>query len=137
MKKSKTCYGKISKKPLTEYPTINAAKTAAKHANSQYKQNLIPYKCQKCKKWHLAPKDRQTPSTQCNFCTGADGRPKELYRTKAEATRRADILLEESGKELTVYKCEYNNGWHLTKSSGTNDEGSGMISQILSLFNKK
>lgn len=117
IKKSKTCYGKKSKKPLTVYDTKVQAQLGAEHANKKYKNNLTPYQCNKCGLWHLTPIERQTPSKKCKYCIGQDNKPKDAYPTKSVAQRRANILLKENGVKLTVYKCERGNGWHLTKKT--------------------
>lgn len=117
--KSKTCVGKLSGKPLTEYDSEEEARQGADYANRNYKNtNLTPYECDRCGEWHLAPKNRQTPSTKCACCTGSDGRPKDLYKTRDDARRRADIIKSEKGVSLNVYQCQYSGGWHLTRTSG-------------------
>ena len=40
---------------------------------------------------------------------------KDLYESEADAGKRAAILKKEEGISLTVYKCPYEDGWHLTK----------------------
>ncbi len=113
--KSQTCIGKVSGKPLTEYDSKREAQEGADHARSKYGRKLLPYQCDTCGLWHLAPEGRQTPSRKCPICTGTDGKPKETYRNEDEAQRRADILRREQGAELRVYACEHGHGWHLTK----------------------
>ena len=114
--KSATCIGKTSDKPLTEYQSKREAEEGADHARSKYGRKLTPYQCDTCDLWHLAPQNRQTPSSKCPVCTGANGKPKDSYRNQTEAKRRADILRREQGAELRVYACEHGHGWHLTKS---------------------
>ena len=116
MKKSKTCTGKKTGKPLTEYGSESEAKEAALYASANYKRHLTPYLCQTCGKWHLALVNRQTPSKKCTFCTGSDGSPKDAYQTEKNAKLRANIIRKESGVSLRVYPCPYGNGWHLTKA---------------------
>ena len=103
MGKSSTCTGNNG--PLSEFDSEADALYCIEEMRIN---NLVPYKCQKCKKWHLSPKNRQTPSTKCNSCH------KDLYSTKAIALRRAEIIREEKGVRLSVYKCSYMEGWHLT-----------------------
>lgn len=117
--KSETCVGKKTGKPLTEYDSEREAQEGADYANSRYQNNLAPYPCDTCGKWHLTPADRQTPSTACKLCTGTDGKPKEAYRSREDAQRRADILRREMGADLKVYQCEHGSGWHLTKTPRT------------------
>ena len=115
--KSPTCVGKISGQPLTEYDSEEEAREGADYANKKYRNNLTPYTCDQCGKWHLSPMSRQTPSKKCKICTGVDGRAKDSYQSRKDAQRRADILLKEQGAILQVYECEYGSGWHLTKDS--------------------
>ena len=67
----------------------------------------------KCGLWHLSPKDRQTKNF-LSRCHDSSGKPKHAYETKADAERRAEILLKEQGKRLKVYKCQDCGYWHLT-----------------------
>ena len=113
--KSTTCMGKISGEPLTEYDTEQDARQSAHHANRTYGTDLVPYRCSVCGKWHLSPKDRQTPSEKCPFCKGTNGLPKDAYPNRKDAQKRADILYREQGVSLQVYKCNYSNAWHLTR----------------------
>ena len=114
-RKSVSCFSKPTGKPLSEYASKSTAQKAADHANIQYGNDLVPYQCSKCRKWHLSPKHRQTPNTKCHKCTGSDGKRKALYDTEVAADNRVAILLKEKGVDLTVYKCPYNRGWHLSK----------------------
>ncbi len=114
-RKSLTCMNRRTGKPLTEYDSEYEAIDAAEYVNRTYRLNLVPYKCHKCGLWHLSPKNRQTPSKKCYNCLDAAGAPKDLYRTREIAERRAEILYYEKGVSLNIYKCPYANGWHLTK----------------------
>ncbi|WP_281213270.1 hypothetical protein [Shewanella insulae] len=113
--KSETCFGKTSGKPLTQYYTEGEAQEGADYSKEYYGNNLIPYHCGKCDLWHLSPKSRQTPSQKCDRCTGGYGVSKDSYRSKREAHLRANIIYEERGVLLRVYKCKFGSGWHLTK----------------------
>jgi hypothetical protein len=114
--KSDTCFGKMSGEPLSVYFDEDEAKSAAEYSKEIYNNELSPYKCNKCDFWHLSPKFRVTPSEKCQRCTAGDGSSKDTYRTKKEANTRADIVFNEQGINLRVYKCKYAAGWHLTKS---------------------
>ena len=114
--KSETCFGKASGQPLAVYFDEFDALSAAEHAALTYERALLPYQCLKCEKWHLSPKERQTPSFKCNVCTAGNGDFKNSYQTKSIAQTRAKIIFNESGRKLKVYKCIHGNGWHLTKS---------------------
>ena len=89
--KSQTCIGKMSGKPVTEYESKKEAQEGADHARSKFGRKLLPYQCDTCGSWHLAPEGRQTPSQKCPVCTGSDGKPKETYRNEDEAQRRAEL----------------------------------------------
>jgi len=114
--KSKTCTGKKTGAPLTEYGSESDARAAAVYASANYKRNLSPYLCRVCNKWHLSPTNRQTPSEKCTYCVGGDGQQKDAYDTEKAAKLRATIIRKESGVSLRAYECKFGNGWHLTKS---------------------
>lgn len=116
MRKSKSCIGKVSGKPLTEYDSESEAMKGADYEKSKYGNSLIPYLCNNCDMWHLALKNRQTPSYECDYCTDSEGEPKRLYQSYEDAERRAEIIYEERGIELDIYECEHDDGWHLTSS---------------------
>lgn len=113
--KSKTCTSSRSNKALSEYASEKEALDAAKFIRKQRSNHMVPYRCETCNKWHLAPKGRQTPSSTCGQCKDRNGKPKESYETKQGATKRARILQKEQGVSLSVYECPHGNGWHLTK----------------------
>ena len=113
--KSSTCVGKVSRAPLTEYDSRDEALDGAEYVLSAHGKRMTPYRCSRCGLWHLAPNDRQTPSRECQYCCGRDGRPKATYETQEAAERRAEILERERGVYLRAYPCS-GGGWHLTKS---------------------
>ena len=114
-RKSDICIGKQTGRPLTEYDSLEEAREGADYANVTYKRNLVPYECELCRKWHLSPKSRMTPSTKCPYCKGANGQVKDAYRNQREAQCRADILGKEQGVSLKAYRCQYSDKWHLTR----------------------
>ena len=114
--KSTTCFSKRTGKALTEYLNQNEAEEGAAYANITYGNKLSPYQCKNCNRWHLSPKDRQTPSIKCPECTDTYGYFKDLYESFEGAMKRASILYEERGISLEVYECPSYDGWHLTKS---------------------
>lgn len=109
-KKSNSCNSKEGK-PLQEYPNITEAKHSADYVKKEYGNDVVPYKCGQCNKYHLSSKNRMTPKTYCQFCG------KSLYDSKESAKLRKDIIFKEKGKILKVYKCLHRNGWHLTSKS--------------------
>jgi hypothetical protein len=113
--KSRTCMGAVSKTPVTEYASEAEAREGAAYALTRYGRELEPYRCDRCHWWHLAPTDRQTPSSTCYDCVGRDGRPKASYESADAAERRADIVRRENYVSLRAYPCPHGGGWHLTK----------------------
>ena len=113
--KSSTCKSSKTGRPLTEYETEHEARQSAKYLNKQYNTKFIAYPCDKCGKWHLSPKNRHTPNSKCYLCAGSNGSAKALYETENSAQKRAKIIQKEQGVKLNVYRCPYNDGWHLTK----------------------
>ena len=118
MTHSKTCIGKVSRKPLCSYPSLAAAEDGARYVHRRWEKDMVPYRCDRCRKWHLSPTSRQTPSEPCSWCTGSSGQPKQSYRRVEHAQRRATILRDEHGVSLRVYACEHGYGYHLTSDVG-------------------
>lgn len=110
------CLSRRTGAPLSQYDTEREAKKSARYANDKYRQSLVPYRCDSCQLWHLSPKKRQTPSSQCHTCVGSDGQYKALYPIQKDAETRAKILLREQNIHLKVYRCPHRTGWHLTKN---------------------
>ena len=113
-RKSRTCIGKVSGEPVTEYDSEDEAVDGAWHARLEYGRDLIPYRCRRCRRWHLALRDRETPSRPCTDCTCSSGRAKQAYGSRAHAETRAELLRKERGVRLRVYACPLGSGWHLT-----------------------
>jgi hypothetical protein len=113
--KSEICFKKDGK-PLSTYLSEHEAIDGANHVRMNHGIHLLPYECSRCGHWHLSPKERHTPSKTCIYCPDSRGRPKELYETREDAERRAEIIAEEQGIWLRVYSCRYQTGWHLTKN---------------------
>jgi hypothetical protein len=117
IRESNSCYGKVSGKILKEYETERQAKEGAKYVLEKYGNEMLPYNCQDCRRWHLSPADRQTEhsSWSCS-CVDQNGSPKDGYQSQEDATRRAEILRGETGRKLNVYRCpSIRTIWHLTK----------------------
>lgn len=114
--KSNTCFSKRDGSALSTYESQEEADNGANYANEKYQRDLKAYICDKCNLWHLSPKDRETPNSICKHCTDGENKPKALYQTEGNARRRAEILYNEKAIRLNIYKCEYSEGWHLTKS---------------------
>jgi len=112
--KSELCF-KQNGEPKTVYESEFEASDGANYANEIYGNNLVPYYCNSCNYWHLSPSNRMTKSIKCRNCKDRNGNVKDLYETQKDAQRRADILFEEKGILLSIYKCSFSSGWHLTK----------------------
>ena len=110
------CFRRGTKKTLRRYFSQSEAELAAEYVLSKFGHDQVPYRCKECESWHLAPRERHTPSEPCPDCTSSGGAPKASYRTLDGAVRRAAILRRERGVSLRVYDCPYGNGWHLTSS---------------------
>ncbi len=110
-KKSITCTSSRTQKPLTEYDSKHEADMVA----ARY-EGMVSYHCSCCDKWHLSPQYNQTRSRPCPWCTGRDGKSKQSYPTKQVAQRRAHIIQSKRYVTLTVYECQWGEGWHLTKT---------------------
>lgn len=102
--------------PLSTYLSEHDAINGAIHVITNYANKLLPYHCPRCGHYHLTPKDRHTPSRKCLYCQDSNGMYKELYETQEAAERRAEIIADEQGIKLKVYKCPHQCGWHLTKN---------------------
>lgn len=112
--KSSSCFGSNGK-PLSEFYSREEAIDQANYVKSRYREDLTPYRCDRCGLWHLGLKSRETKSEPCKLCRDSYGRRKELYYSFESAKRRADILEREKSVRLIVYKCPHQEGWHLTK----------------------
>jgi hypothetical protein len=67
---------------------------------------------------------------KCPYCTSGNGEKKDIYNSPEEAFQRAEYIKEIRGISLDVYRCEYGNGWHLTKNDSSNiicSRRSGML----------
>ncbi len=114
--KSETCFGRNGAS-LNSYDERFEAAEHARYLKHEHGSSMVPYECERCGFWHLSPADRQTSSTVCGFCTDRSGNRKDLYLTKPDALRRAEISKKEKGVTLNVYKCPHQTGWHLTRST--------------------
>jgi hypothetical protein len=67
---------------------------------------------------------------KCGYCSGKDGKKKDVYETIQSAIDAAKFFEEERGIYLNAYKCPHGNGWHLTK----NDADCEIIERQASIF---
>lgn len=114
--KSNTCFKKNGE-PLTTYSSLEEAERAITYVKNNFNWDAVPYQCDKCGLYHHSPKDRQTPSRTCQYCTGSNGKYKKLYESREAALRRAEIIRKERKINLDVYECDRQpgGGYHLTK----------------------
>lgn len=103
---------------MNAYDLESEAAEHARYLKVERGSEMVPYECGRCGFWHLSPAERQTSSTVCGFCRDRSGNSKDLYATKADAERRAEINRLEKSVNLNVYKCPHQKGWHLTRSIG-------------------
>ena len=119
MKKSSTCYGKSTGKPLTEYGSFAEAVEGVKYSATRYSNRLIPYQCRTCSHWHLSPQASRSTTVPRDYCdcVRSDGSPRAAYRTESDASRRAQCLREATSAALKVYPCTNSTLWHLTRQT--------------------
>jgi len=98
--------------PRVAYSSEREAKNAAEDYRRNRISIMVSYKCKNCGKWHLSPKNHNTPSIECEYCR------KQLYSTKKVAENRAKIIWEKRKENLNVYECPVYNGFHLTHKVG-------------------
>ena len=110
--KSQTCRGRATGAPLNEYSSEASALEGAAFVLRKYGHEMSPYRCPRCRKWHLAPADRQTPSRP-SICTGRDGTSKAAYESQDAAERRAELIWLERTVRVRAYSCSCGE-WHLT-----------------------
>lgn len=115
--KSATCFSHNGA-PLSEFYSESEAQESADYENSlRPNADLVPYKCEKCGRWHLKPKEFLVQKlSSCCSCVDSNGRAKDAYPSQEEAQKMANIRAK-AGVHLAVYKCPEGNGWHLTSHS--------------------
>ena len=111
---SGTCFG-TNGHPLVEYESETEATKGAAYVFKRYGRRMKPYQCGSCDQWHIAPVRRRRVKARC-ACTSTDGSPKQLYQSRAEAERRADMLMNDENRHISVkaYRCPLKLGWHIT-----------------------
>jgi hypothetical protein len=122
---SRTCYGKQTGKPLTEYDSLTAAEQGAEFVGERYGNYMTPYLCPTCGKWHLAPKQniaaRATAAItgrKSTSCLGREsGEAVTEYDSLEDAEDAADYANEtfHTGTNiLSAYLCRECHRWHLS-----------------------
>mmetsp|Transcript_28389 Transcript_28389/g.69089 ORF Transcript_28389/g.69089 Transcript_28389/m.69089 type:complete len:299 (+) Transcript_28389:321-1217(+) len=135
-RKSRSCYGRATGKPLTEYDTAEDAFEGSTYVLERYNQDMHPYKCNTCDYWHLAPvpSDARSASSRTTTTTTTSiprdsatcrarisGKILKEYDSEQEAQSSAVYLFERYGygggnsNEMMVpYKCHDCLFWHLS-----------------------
>lgn len=113
-RKSKSCSDSAGK-PEIEYDSQSLAQSAADYSleYDEFSDQLFPYKCTRCRYWHLSPRPIHTPNDDCLNCG------KKLYASRDDAERMAEITYAEKGIRLHIYKCPFDRGWHHTRKSSS------------------
>lgn len=109
--KSETCFAEMLDQYLPSQIIENDVLNTIDHEINKQNTSLSLYEIYK---YDLPHQHRVTPRKKCDRCTGGDGEIKQGYPTKHAAYKTAEVIREEEGKDLRVYKCKYG-GWHLTK----------------------
>lgn len=95
-------------KPRAEYEFREDAEESAAWTFMKHGLQLVPYRCDNCRNWHLTPAERNTPSKFCKKCG------KEGYDDEFSALIRADLIFKERRVKLKTYRCPHGTRWHLT-----------------------
>ena len=116
------CINKSTGKPLSAYDKKKEADESAKYAKKNFGTNLYAYQCEKCGKYHLAPKDSkiEVKHDACS-CRDSNGKPKALYGSKKDAEKQQEKSQVEQNIKLRVYKCPDGKGYHLTHTLALED----------------
>ena len=111
------CHGK----EINGFTTEEEANSSCEYMTKQFQKEFYVYFCNECKLYHISPKDRQTRSFKSE-CLDSSGKPKQSYLTEKDALTRRDIIFNEQGKKLFIYKCDKCNYYHLTHKDFKNKE---------------
>jgi hypothetical protein len=109
--KSETCFAEMLGQYLPSQVVENNVLNTIEHEINNQNTDFSSYEFYK---YDLPNQIRVTQGKRCDRCTGGDREINQGYLTKHEAHNTAEIIREEEGKYLRVYKCKYG-GWHLTK----------------------
>lgn len=108
--RSSTCCSRGTGKPLMAYPSEYEADQQAQYSARIYQTQLEPYKCDRCRYWHLAP--RVERFEYCYRCVGRNRQPKLSYPSEEAAEDNAERI--PTSARLRAYPCPCGDGWHLT-----------------------
>lgn len=116
------CINKSTGKALSVYDTKKEADESAKYSKKNFGTDLYSYKCEKCGKYHLAPKDSKisVKHDACS-CRDSNGKPKALYGSKKDAEKQMKKSEVEQHIKLRIYKCPDGKGYHLTHTLALED----------------
>ncbi|MCJ8315238.1 MAG: hypothetical protein HRU38_24710 [Saccharospirillaceae bacterium] len=86
----------------------------AENIRDKFNEELDLYENDKFNKWQLSSKPIKG-ITKCQHCKGCDGECKIAYSTRAEAYNKASSIYKKRKTTLFEYRCNYCEGWHLSK----------------------
>lgn len=132
------CISKATGKELKAYSTKKEAEESARYSKKKYNMDLYPYVCDKCGKYHLAPKSSKinVKHNACS-CRDSNGNPKALYGSKKDAQKQLEKSQKEQHVKLRIYKCPEKHGYHLTHTALIQKEKKSLLARILSFFKRK
>ena len=112
--RSSTCF-KRNGDALMEYVTLYEAEDSARFVLAKFNNEMTPYFCGTCDKYHLVLKGK-VPNSGYSSCTDSKGWPKDSYETEEAAERQAKHLFHTRQIVLHSYSCFNCNYWHLTSN---------------------
>lgn len=127
IRKSITCDGQKSGKPLTEYDSFEDAQKGAEYVLELHNNVSHPYRCPTCPSWHLAPRNRRnnkrndvpsgaSSSSERAGCTCDDkisGKPVTKYHSFEDAQEYAAYALGSYESPMSPYECSTCHYWYL------------------------
>ena len=141
-RKSRTYYGKQTGKPVTEYDSLTAAEQGAEFAGERYGNDMTPYLCPTCGKWHLAPKQsiaaKETAAiasrkSTSRTCYGKQtGKLLAEYHSLTAAEQAAEFVGERYGNDMTPYLCPTCGKCHLAPKQNISARETAAINSIKS-----
>ncbi len=107
--------GKSSGKPLSAFDKKRDARKEGRRVRKTYHQWMYVYRCEKCDKFHLAPRSGKirVKHNACS-CTDSKGASKALYMNWRSARKQLKKSQQEQNIKLRIYRCPERHGWHLT-----------------------
>ncbi|KAG7345052.1 hypothetical protein IV203_032583 [Nitzschia inconspicua] len=131
-RKSRSCRGKATGRPLTEYDTIKDAEDGGSYIRQKFGHAMVPYLCPQCSLWHLAPPSTERSSEpfqkftrESRTCYGkVSGKVLKEYESAREAVEAAKYVSEKYGNQMLSYKCKDCRKWHLSPADRQTEHSS-------------